>query len=131
MDSELTKINKEEEERISKESFNGYVYSASNYRKLLSCNKPSFGDEIDIMSYKIRLDNVNIISDYACSDKHCGFVFIDYDIDIGLPEGITHIGDYAFKGRCLSSVRIPKSLVYLGKNPFAQTSLFNVIESFP
>lgn len=129
MDSELTKINKEEEERISKEVFNGYVYSASNYRKLLSCNKPSFGDEIDIISYKIRLDYVNIIGDYACSDKHCSFMFIDYCIDIGLPEGITHIGDYAFKGRYLSSVRIPKSVVYLGKNPFAQTLLFNV-ESF-
>lgn len=126
MDSELTKINKEEEERISKEDSYGYVYSASNYRKLLSCNKPSFGDEIDIISYKIRLDNINIISDYACSDKYCSFMFIDYTIDIGLPECITHIGDYAFKGRCLNHVRIPKNLVYMGKNPFAQTDLYNV-----
>lgn len=130
MDSELTKINKEERERISKGDPNGYIYCASNYRKLLCCNKPSFGDDIDdFLSYKIRLDDVNIISDYACSENYCSFLFVDYSIDIGIPEGITHIGDYAFKGRNLSYVRIPKSLVYLGKNPFAQTDLFNV-ESF-
>lgn len=127
MESELTKISKEEEERISKEDYNGYVYSSSNHNKLLSCSKPSFGDEIDIMQlFKIRLDGVRVIGDYACSDKHCSFMFIEESIDIGLPEGITHIGDYAFKGRCLVFVQLPKSLVYLGRNPFAQTSLFEV-----
>ena len=126
MDSELTKLNKEEEERISKEDNNGYVYSSTNHRKLLCCSKPSFEDEIDIFAFKIRFDGINIISDYACSDRHCSFMFLDYSIDIGLPEGITHIGDYAFRGRCLNFVRIPRSLVYMGRNPFAQTFFFNV-----
>ena len=35
-----------------------------------------------------------------------------------LPEGVEEIGDYAFSGSALSSIKIPGSVTYIGESPF-------------
>ncbi len=47
---------------------------------------------------------------------------------ISLPDGITHIGEYAF-GKCenLTSIRIPSSVVYMGRSALENDSVCNVL----
>lgn len=44
-----------------------------------------------------------------------------------LPEGLTHIGDYAFHSTSISMAYIPKSVTYIGAGAFIKNDLFEYI----
>ena len=121
MDSELTKVTKDELSHIHK--YNDYVYS-SDYKRLIRC--PPEPEENDFLVGEYDFSGVTIICDHACSDKTCGWFYLDREIDVKLPEGITHIGDFAFKGRNIDWLEIPQSLTYMGRDPFALSSVYRI-----
>ena len=71
--------------------------------------------------------STKVICDNACDIDHCNWLFTDVAIEIRIPEGVTHLGDFVFRGRKLDIVEIPRSLSYIGKNPFALTSIWKII----
>lgn len=121
-DSELTKVSKEE--LAESHENDDYVYSA-DWKRLISC--PSTPEEDDFYKGTYDFSGVKVICDNACDIDHCGWLSTDVDIDITIPEGVTHIGDYVFKGRRLDIIELPRSLSYIGKNPFALTSPWKIL----
>lgn len=123
MESELTKVTKEDLAESHKSD--DYVYSA-DWKRLISF--PPIPEEGRFYKGTFHISSsTKVICDNACDIDHCGWLSTDVDIDIRIPEGVTHLGDYVFKGRKLDIVEIPRSLNYIGKNPFALTSLWKII----
>lgn len=120
-DFELTRVS--DTERKDSEGFDDYFYS-SDYTRLIKCPPcPEFEDDGVFCTYDFT--QVQVICDNACDIDTCG-LFSDGLVQVELPEGITHLGSHAFKGRDLSWVELPKSLKFIGKDPFALTSTFNL-----
>ena len=124
-DSELTKVTKEELANI--DGYDENVYS-SDYKRLIRCTPCP--EENNFLMCEYDFSGVTIICDNACSDKTCGWFYLDKEIDVKLPEGITHIGDFAFKGRDIDWLEIPRSLTYMGRDPFALSSVYRVFAIF-
>lgn len=123
MDIELTKVTKEDLAESHK--IDDYVYSA-DWKRLIRF--PSIPEEGKFYNGTYHVSSsVEVICDNACDINHCNWLSTDVDIDIRIPEGVTHLGDYVFRGRKLGTVEIPKSLRCVGKNPFALTSLWKII----
>ena len=101
-----------------------YLYDFSGPSRLLKC--PMLPEEGDFYCGKYDFGSVSIICDNACDDSTVSWFSESVDIEVDLPEGITHIGDNAFKGRRLDFVNLPSSLIYIGKHPFALTSPFRI-----
>ena len=120
-DFELTRVT--DSERKDSEGYDDYFYS-NDYSKLIKCPpSPEFEDDGVFCTYDFT--QVQIICDNACDIDSCG-LFLDGLVQVKLPEGITHLGSHVFKGRNLSWVELPKSLKFIGKDPFALTSTFNL-----
>ena len=123
MNIELTKVTKEDLAESHKSD--DYVYSA-DWKRLISF--PPIPEEGKFYKGTYHISSsIKVICDNACDIDHCGWLSTDVDIDIRIPEGVTHLGDYVFRGRKLDIVEIPRSLSYIGKNPFALTSLWKII----
>ncbi len=120
-DSELTKVTKEELANI--DGYDENVYSG-DYKRLIRCTPCP--EENNFLMCEYDFSGVAIICDNACSDKTCGWFCLDKEIDVKLPEGITHIGDFAFKGRDIDWLEIPHSLTYMGRDPFALSSVYRI-----
>ncbi|SDN81421.1 Leucine rich repeat-containing protein [Prevotella communis] len=120
-DSELTKVSQEELSNI--DEFDENVYS-SDYKRLIRCTPCP--EENNFLVCEYDFSEVSVICDYACSDKTCGYFYLDKEIEVNLPEGITHIGDFAFKGRNIDWLEIPHSLTYMGRDPFALSSIYRI-----
>lgn len=101
-----------------------YLYDFSGPKRLLKC--PWQPEEGNFYCGKYDFGSVSIICDNACDDSTVSWFSESVDIEVDLPEGITHIGDNAFKGRRLDFVNLPSSLIYIGKHPFALTSPFRI-----
>lgn len=123
MDLEITKVTKEDLAESNRRD--DYIYSA-DWKRLISFPPIPEEGKFNTGSFHIS-SSTKIICDNACDINHCGWLSKDVDIDIRIPEGVTHLGDYVFKGRNLYIVEIPRSLTYIGKNPFALTSLWKII----
>lgn len=123
MNMERTKVTKEDL-AISHKS-DGYVYSADRKRLISFPFIPEDG-EFYTGTYHIS-SSTKVICDNACDIDHCSWLFTDVAIEIRIPEGVTHLGDFVFRGRKLDIVEIPRSLSYIGKNPFALTSIWKII----
>ena len=121
-DTELTKVSQKDLDESNEH--NDYIYS-HDWKRLISC--PPQLEEDDFNDGTYDFSGVKIICDNACDIDHCSWSSKDVDINIKIPEGVTHIGDFAFKGRKLGIVEIPNSLTYMGKNPFALTCLWKII----
>lgn len=122
MNKELTKVTKEDlAESIKNDD---YVYSADRKRLISFPPIPEEGKFYN-GTYHIS-SSIKVICDNACDIDHCGWLSTDVVIDLKIPEGVTHLGDYVFRGRKLDIVEIPRSLSYIGKNPFALTSLMTI-----
>ena len=123
MNIELTKVTKED--LVESHKCDDYVYSA-DWKRLISF--PPIPEEGRFYKGTYHISSsIKVICDNACDIDHCGWLSTDVDIDIRIPEGVTHLGDYVFRGRKLDIVEIPRSLDYIGKNPFALTSLWKII----
>lgn len=123
MNIELTKVTKEDL-AVSHKS-DDYVYSA-DWKRLI--NFPPIPEDGKFYKGTYHISSsTKVICDNACDIDRCGWLFTDVDIDIRIPEGVTHLGDFVFRGRKLDIVEIPRSLSYIGKNPFALTSLWKII----
>lgn len=117
-EAELTKVTQKDLDEAITDVYD-YVYS-SDGKRLLSCHPvpkevDSWGD-----TYIFSLETP-IICDNACDINHCSWMYLDEEFDVKLYTGVTHLGDYAFKGRELRFVEIPSTLIYMGANPFALT----------
>lgn len=117
-EAELTKVTQKDLDEAITDVYD-YVYS-SDGKRLLSCHPvpkevDSWGD-----TYIFSLETP-IICDNACDINHCSWMYLDEEFDVKLHTGVTHLGDYAFKGRDLRFVEIPSTLIYMGANPFALT----------
>ena len=117
-EAELTKVTQKDLDEAITDVYD-YVYS-SDGKRLLSCHPvpkevDSWGD-----TYIFSLETP-IICDNACDINHCSWMYLDEEFDVKLHTGVTHLGDYAFKGRELRFVKIPSTLIYMGANPFALT----------
>lgn len=123
MNIELTKVTKED--LAGSHKSDDYVYSA-DWKRLISFPPVPEEGKFYKGTYHIP-SSITVICDNACDIDHCGWLSTDVDVDIRIPEGVTHLGDYVFRGRKLDIVEIPRSLSYIGKNPFALTSLWKII----
>jgi hypothetical protein len=123
MDLEITKVTKED--LAESHRSDDYIYS-SDWKRLISFPPIPEEGKFNTGTFHIS-SSTKIICDNACDINHCGWLSKDVDICIRIPEGVTHLGDYVFKGRKLDIVEIPRSLTYIGKNPFALTSLWKII----
>lgn len=121
MDFELTKVTQEELSNI--DGYNDYVYS-KDHKRLIRCT-PEPEENVFLVG-EYNFSGITIICDNACSNQTCGWFYLDRIIDVKLPEGITHIGDFAFKGRYIDWLEIPKSLTYMGRDPFALSSVHRI-----
>ena len=123
MNRELTKVTKED--IVESHKSDDYVYSA-DWKRLISF--PPIPEEGKFYNGTYHISSsTKVICDNACDIDHCSWLSTDVGIDIRIPEGVTHLGDYVFRGRKLDIVEIPRSLSYIGKNPFALTSLRKII----
>ena len=74
-----------------------------------------------------RLSSINLpskletIGSFAFAGSfYSSLIMNNAGVPIVLPEGLQFIGDYAFFNSGIQSINIPKSVVYLGINPFAE-----------
>ncbi len=80
------------------------------------------GDVTAWLGIEFANETSNPLSAYYYSYQYGGYFYIEGEqvTDLVIPEGVTTIGDYAFKGcKSISKITIPKSVTHIGKYAFA------------
>lgn len=107
----LTSYSKKDENDSWWDEF-AVTYSIDNTKLLYGPSDESYGIEEE---YSIR-EGTKVICNRAFDWALAGrFQFKK----ITMPESVTHIGDYAFRGQLFETIIIPKSVVFIGNNPFS------------